>query len=85
MLHLWRDEVKESVSEMSDFIRLSVRSIIVGTIAGMLIAATIAVEIYYPMAFLTTYKALLCTGFGAALGVALFYTFVLPALEHHFG
>jgi len=73
------------MSEMSDFLRGFVRPALVGTITGVLIAATIAVAVCYPGVCLAAYEALLCVGFGSVLGVALFYTFVLPLLERHFG
>ena len=70
---------------MGNVLRSFVRPILIGMIAGVLIAATVAVEVCYPGVCLAAYEALLCVGFGSVLGVALFYTFVLPLLERHFG
>lgn len=85
VLRLRCDEVAESVSEMSDFLRGFVRPVLEGTITGVLIAATIAVEVCYPGTCLAAYEALLCAGLGSVLGVALFCTFVLALLKRHFG
>lgn len=85
VLHLWCDEVDKPVSGMGNVLRSFVRPVLIGTIASVLIAATIAVEVCYPGVCLAAYEALLCVGFGSVLGVALFYTFVLPLLERHFG
>ena len=70
---------------MSAFYKGLVRSVLGGTVTGVVFAATIGVVVYYPGAFLAAYEALLCTGFGGAIGVAIYYTFVLPVLERRFG
>ena len=70
---------------MGNVLRSFVRPVIIGTIAGVLITTTIAVEVCYPGVCLAVYEALLYAGLGSVLGLALFYTFVLPLLERHFG
>lgn len=73
------------MNEMGNVLRAFVRPVLVGTVAGVLITATIAVEVCYSGVCLAAYEALLYAGLGSVLGVALFYTFVLPLLERHFG